>query len=95
MPPPDQIWDLKLFIGGSSIGRSAVANLKALCEEVIPGRYRLEVVDVTTNPHAAEEERILALPTLIRKSPLPSRKIIGDMRNRDMVTTALDLPVAK
>lgn len=83
---------LKLFITGSS-PRSvrAIANIRSMCEEYLPGRYDLEVVDIYQQPTEAKGEQIIAAPTLIRKLPKPARRLVGDLSNRDKVLVGLDL----
>ena len=85
-------YKLRLFITGSTI-RSvlALANLKRVCEEYLKGRYELEVIDLYQHPSLAKGEQIIAAPTLIKKLPLPFRRIIGDMSDKDKVLLGLDL----
>ena len=70
---------------------AAIANLKNICEEYLQGRYLLDVIDLYQQPELAQGEQIIALPTLIKKSPLPLRRIIGDMSNTERVLAGLDL----
>ena len=83
---------LRLYITGSTV-RSvlAITNLKKICDEYLEGRYELEVVDLYQHPGLAKGEQIIAAPTLIKKLPLPLRRIIGDMSNKDKVLLGLDL----
>ncbi len=83
---------LRLYVTGTT-PRSllAIANVKAICEEHLQGRYELEVVDLYQQPVLAQGEQIIAAPTLIKKLPEPLRKIIGDMTNTDKVLVGLDL----
>jgi circadian clock protein KaiB len=83
---------LSLYITGST-SRSvlAISNLKKICEEYLEGKYELEVIDLYQNPLIAREEQIIAAPTLIKKLPLPFRRIIGDMSNEKKVLMGLDL----
>ena len=69
----------------------AIKNLRAICDEYLEGRYELEVIDIYQQPVLAKGEQIIAAPTLIKKLPLPMRRIIGDMSNRDGVLLGLDL----
>ena len=69
----------------------AISNLRAICDEYLEGRYDLEVIDIYQQPVLAKGEQIVAAPTLIKKLPLPMRRIIGDMSNRDHVLVGLDL----
>jgi circadian clock protein KaiB len=59
----------------------AFANLKAMCEEHLKGRYQIEVIDLRKNPQLARGDQIVAIPTLVRRLPLPLRTIIGDLSN--------------
>ena len=83
---------LRLYITGSTI-RSVLAltNLKRICEEYLEGRYELEVIDLYQYPSLAKGEQIIAAPTLIKKLPLPFRRIIGDMSDKQKVLLGLDL----
>jgi circadian clock protein KaiB len=87
---------LRLYITGTT-NRSALAitNLKKICEEYLEGRYELEVIDLYKNPRLAKDEQIIAAPTLIKKLPLPFRRIIGDMSDKEKVLLGLDLRKVK
>ena len=65
--------------------------LRAICDEHLDGRYDLEVIDIYQQPVLTKGEQIIAAPTLIKKLPLPMRRIIGDMSNRDRVLLGLDI----
>jgi circadian clock protein KaiB len=83
---------LRLYITGStSRSVEAITNLKNICEEYIEGRYELEVIDLYHHPGLAKGDQIIAAPTLIKKLPLPFRRIIGDMSNKEKVLLGLDL----
>lgn len=83
---------LKLYVSGTSPQSvRAINNIKKICEENIKGRYTLEVIDLYQNPELAKEADLVAAPTLVKKLPLPLRKVIGDMSNTDRVLVALDL----
>ncbi len=87
-----EIWDLRLYVAGQTTkSLTAFANLKQICEQHLPGRYRIEVVDLVKNPHLARGDQIVALPTLVRKLPQPLRKIIGDLSNTERTLVGLDL----
>jgi len=83
---------LRLYITGTT-NRSvlAITNLKKICEEYLEGRYELEVIDLYKKPFLAKDEQIIAAPTLIKKLPLPFRRIIGDMSDKEKVLLGLDL----
>jgi circadian clock protein KaiB len=69
----------------------AVANLKAICEEYLAGRYDLEVIDLYQQPALAKGEQIIAAPTLVKKRPLPPRRLVGNLSQTDRVLTALNI----
>jgi circadian clock protein KaiB len=77
--------------GQTSKSITAFTNLKRLCEERLPGKYRIEVIDLIKNPKLGAGDQILALPTLVRKLPQPIRKIIGDLSHTERVLIGLDL----
>jgi len=84
---------LKLYITGHTArSEQAVANLRALCEQQLVDHYELIIIDVLEHPELAEQERILATPTLIKKMPPPLRRVIGDLSDTDKVLMSLDLP---
>jgi circadian clock protein KaiB len=87
---------LRLYVAGST-PRSlrAIANLKIICEENLKERYDLEVIDVYQHQALFSGDQIIAMPTLIKKKPLPVRKIIGDLSNSDQVKLGLDLKPEK
>jgi circadian clock protein KaiB len=83
---------LRLYVTGMTPRSArAVKNLQVICDEYLNGRYDLEVVDIYQQPVLTKGEQIIAAPTLIKKLPLPMRRIIGDMSNRDRVLLGLDL----
>ncbi len=86
---------LKLYVAGQTPKSiAAFANLKKACEEFRPGKYKIEVVDLLKNPQLAKGHQILALPTVIRALPIPIKKMIGDLSNREKVLVGLDLQAA-
>src|SRR5687767_9116537 len=81
---------LELYVvGHARNSQIAVANLRRLCEEELRGRCTLHIVDILENPDAAETANIIATPTLIRRIPLPVRRIVGDLSLPDIVLDAL------
>jgi circadian clock protein KaiB len=83
---------LRLYVTGmTSRSERAVRNLQGICDEHLKGKYDLEVIDIYQQPVLAKGEQIIAAPTLIKKLPLPMRRIIGDMSNRERVLVGLDL----
>jgi circadian clock protein KaiB len=84
---------LRLFVTGMTARSSrAVENVRAICDEALPNRYELRVIDVYQQPALAASEQIIAAPTLIKSLPLPERRIIGDMSDRQRVLQSLALP---
>ena len=78
-------YSFKLFVTGqNSRATRAIANLRRFGDDELKGDYQLIVVDVLESPHIAEANKILATPTLIKESPLPMRRIIGDLANIDL-----------
>ena len=69
----------------------AVENIKRLCEEYLPGRYQLDVIDIYQQPILARDGQIVAAPTLIKELPLPLRKLIGSMSDTERVLVGLDV----
>ncbi len=94
--PADNEWDLKLYVAGqTSRSVAAFANLQKICNEHLPGKYRIEVIDLLKRPQLARGDQILAVPSLVRKLPVPVRKIIGDLSNTERVLVGLDLKPLK
>jgi circadian clock protein KaiB len=88
----DAEYELRLYVAGNTPKSiTALNNLKKYCEEHLKGRYRLEVIDLLVQPQLAEGDQILAIPTLVRKVPVPIRKIIGDLSNEAKVLVGLDI----
>ena len=85
---------LRLYISGStSKSARAVENIKRVCEQHLKNRYDLEVIDIYQQAHLARDEQIVAVPTLIKRLPLPLRRLIGDMSNQKKVLFGLDLRI--
>lgn len=90
--PPPEIWNLRLYVAGmTSRALAAFENLNKLCEEHLPGRYIIEIIDLLENPKLAVGDQIIAVPTLVRRLPSPMKKIIGDLSNEERVLVGLDL----
>ena len=70
---------------------AAVANVRRFCQEHLPDRYTLEVIDIYKNPEVCQEQQIIAAPTLIKALPLPLRRLIGDLSDQEKVLVGLDL----
>jgi circadian clock protein KaiB len=85
-------YTLRLYVSGATpCSTRAIENVKALCEEHLAGRYDLEVVDIYQQPGLAEDDRILAAPTLVRRLPLPLRRLVGDLSDPERVLGRLNL----
>ena len=92
----DDVYRLRLFVTGVTPNSTrAIANLKEICETYLAGKYDLEIIDVYQQPLIAESEQIIALPLLIKKSPMPQRRLIGDMSDTGKVLRGLNLPATK
>ncbi len=90
--PKTDTYILRLYVAGQTPRCvTAFANLKKICDEHLAGRYKIEVIDLLLNPQLAAGDQILAIPTLVRKLPVPVRKIIGDLSNTERVLVGLDL----
>lgn len=88
----DERWELRLYIAGNTPkSMTALSNLKQYCEMHLKGKYALEVIDLLIHPQLAAGDQILAIPTLVRKVPVPIRKIIGDLSNEEKVLVGLNL----
>jgi len=87
---------LKLYVTGQTANSErAIKNLKSVLETELKGLYTLKVIDVLKHPQLAEEDKILATPTLTKVLPHPVRKIIGDLSDKEKVLLGLDLTVEK
>ncbi|MCL1471749.1 circadian clock KaiB family protein [Argonema antarcticum] len=90
--PESEKWELRLYVAGQTPKSvRAFANLKKLCEEYLPTQYQIEVIDLLHNPELAKQDQILAIPTLVRKLPIPIRQIIGDLSNQEKVLLGLEI----
>lgn len=90
--PKTYKWELRLYIAGNTPkSTTALNNLKKYCEEHLKGEYKIEVIDLLKQPQLAAGDQILAVPTLVRKVPVPIRKIIGDLSNEEKVLVGLNI----
>ena len=90
--PATPRYRLRLYVAGMTPRSArAIANIKQICEEHLKGRYGLQVIDIYQQPVLAKGEQIVAVPTLIKKLPLPLQRIIGDLSDRERVLIGLDL----
>ena len=90
--PPEAEYLLHLYITGATPNSlRAVRNLKDICEQHLAGRYELLIIDIYQQPQLAQQEQIVAAPTLLRQRPLPRRQLIGDLSDRAKVLAVLGL----
>ena len=90
--PAGDTWILRLYVAGqTSNSLTAFENLKKICEDHLECKYTIEVIDLTKHPQLAKDHQIIAVPTLIRKLPVPVKKIIGNLSNTERVLVGLDL----
>lgn len=88
----DPAWELRLYVAGQTPKcLAAFENLKNICDEYLAGQYSIEVIDLLEQPQLARGDKILAIPTVVRKLPVPIRKLIGDLSNTERVLVGLDL----
>ena len=91
-PMHKQRYVLRLFVTGMTARSArAIQNVRVICDERLAGRYDLEVIDLYQQPVLARDEQVIAAPTLVKKLPLPLRRIIGDMSERDRVLDGLGI----
>jgi circadian clock protein KaiB len=90
--PPDERFTLTLYIAGQTPkSLKALANLRRLCDEFLPGRYDLEIIDLLLHPKRARTDQILAVPTLVRSLPTSIARIIGDLSDTEQVLLGLNI----
>ncbi|WP_405085270.1 circadian clock KaiB family protein [Microbispora sp. NBC_01389] len=90
---PMAIYSFRLYVVGQTPrSLTAMSNLRALCDTYLPGCHEIEVIDAAERPDLAEEERILAIPTVIRVTPRPRFRVVGDLSDQGRVAGFLDLP---
>lgn len=87
------MYEFRLYVAGqTTLSESAVTRLRSLCESRLSGRYRLEVIDVATQPDMADEDMIVVIPTAIRRVPFPERRVLGELGGDDRTAAALGFP---
>ncbi len=88
----DEQWDLCLYVTDRSPKcLRAIENLRRACEENLAGRYQIEIVDLLEDPRRAADDQILAVPTVVRRFPVPIRKLVGDLADSDRLLVGLQL----
>lgn len=84
--------ELRLYIAGRTPrSAAAFANLKKLCEEHLPGRYKIEVIDLLEHPQLAAGDQIVAVPTIVKMLPEPLRRVVGDLSHTERALVGLQL----
>jgi circadian clock protein KaiB len=87
-----EVWRLRLYVRGKSpLTDAAIKNVRTICTTFVPQNHELEVIDIDQQPDRAADEQIIALPTLVRLSPAPVRRVIGDLGDQQRVLVALNL----
>jgi circadian clock protein KaiB len=85
-------WIMRLYVAGQTTrSLAALANLRVICDKYIPSGCTIEVIDLMRNPELARVDQIIAIPTLIRKLPIPIRRIIGDLSATEKVLVSLEI----
>ena len=88
----DEFYSLRLFVTGTSpVSMRAIGNVKEICENCLAGKYELEIVDIYQQPLLVQSENITAVPMLVQKQPLPKRRLVGDMSDRNKILKWLEL----
>ncbi len=91
-PARRKMYSLRLYITGQTPRSAAsIRNLREVCDEFLEGRFELQVIDLYQRPDLAREAQVVAAPTLIKKLPLPLRRLVGDLSNKNEVLLGLDL----
>jgi circadian clock protein KaiB len=90
--PDAEHYRLRLFVTGTTPRSArAIQNIRAICEDYLEGRYHLEVIDIYQHPEYAGAEQIIVTPTLVKQSPLPVRRLIGDLSDTMRVLAGLEI----
>jgi circadian clock protein KaiB len=85
-------WDLRLYVAGQTPrSLAAIANLRTLCEEHLGAKFKIQIIDLLVNPQLSRDDQIIAIPTLVRRLPVPIRKIIGDLSDTARTLVGLQL----
>lgn len=90
--PKSERYLLRLYVTGTTPRSArAIQHIRAICEEKLHGRYDLEVIDIYQHPEQAKPEQVVVTPTLVKKLPLPVRRLIGDLSDAERVLAGLDI----
>jgi circadian clock protein KaiB len=94
--PSEGILELRLYVAGQTPkSLAAISNLNKICNAHLDAQFRIEVIDLVKNPALARDHQILAIPTLVRRLPVPIRKIIGDLSDTERVVVCLEVRNSK
>jgi circadian clock protein KaiB len=94
--PSEEIVELRLYVAGQTPkSLAAISNLNKICNDYLDAQFRIEVIDLAKNPALARDHQILAIPTLVRRLPVPMRKIIGDLSDTERVVVCLEVRNSK
>ncbi|CAH0348285.1 circadian clock KaiB family protein [Aquabacterium sp. CECT 9606] len=94
-PAPLPPYVLSLYISGTTPhSAKALVSIRDICEAHLPGRYQLEIIDILLHPDKVAQDQIIATPTLVKRSPLPVRRFIGDMSQKERILRGLGLSTA-
>ncbi len=94
-PRAPETYVLRLFVAGTTTrSQRAISSLRRICDQHLPGRCDLEVIDIYTNPEATRQFQILATPTLVKVLPAPLRRIIGDLSDHAKVLAGLSIDLS-
>jgi len=89
-----QKWLLGLYVSGDTEkNRKSISTVRQICDAHLKGKYEIEIIDVMETPQKAFTDNIIATPSLLRKLPVPLRKIIGDLTDREKVLKGLEIGV--
>jgi len=87
-----KMYSLRLYVTGQTPRSAAsIRNLRDVCDEFLEGRFELQVIDLYQRPELAKDAQVVAAPTLIKRLPLPLRRLVGDLSNKQEVLIGLDL----
>lgn len=87
-----EVWDFEIFIAGETPkAKLAYDNLRNICSQYLANNCKITIFDICKNPKLARENQIMAIPTIIRKSPLPKRTLIGDLSDLNLAVSKLEL----
>ena len=89
---PSPAYDLRLYVSGMTPRSTfAIENVRAVCEEYLPGHYHLQIIDIYQNPSRMWDDQVVAVPTLVKRRPRPVKLLVGDMSNRERMLSGLNL----